>query len=1001
MKRNFLLAILFIFSFTITNAQLPDPSFGRNGVVRTDMGSPFNSTSAGRLVLYDSDGSIYILIDQSFISKRLPNGSLDSSYGYDGYSSAFNIFPASAAIQSDGKIVIVGSGTNSSFNVARLNTNGKIDSGFGNNGIQVIDFANNSYPTSLAIQNDGKIVVAGYVITGHSDFYFALARCNTNGTPDNTFNGNGYLTTNFGLNPDPRNESELDEANSVAIQADGKIVAGGFALTAGGNNFALARYNNDGTLDNSFDSDGKQTTAVGSSNDKGNSLVIQSDNKILLAGYSSNGTTNLFAVVRYNTDGSPDNTFNGNGRQTINVSSDARVANSVALQGTGKIIIAGYTLNGSLNDFAVARLNTNGTIDNSFGGDGILTTDINSSDDYANSVAIQSDDKILVGGYTVIGAVVDFAVVRYDTDGNSDNTFGNSGKLAGDPKQGNTQFFTTAIQQDGKIIAGGDTWNGNDRDFALVRYNTNGTLDSTFSEDGKQTTDFGGNNEYGLSVAIQNDGKIILSGSTFDNLNNAYFTVARYNFDGTPDNTFNGNGKLIISISGQGGCASVLLQTDGKILLAGNTLVNGNSSAFTVVRLNTDGSVDNTFGAGGKQTAGFGFPAFLQSAALQKDGKIVAAGYGILNNHDVFVVARYNTDGNLDNTFSGGGFQTSSFGNDNYFGSSLALQTDDKIVVGGYQQYGSGSTSSSFVVARYKANGNLDSSFNNYGFQTSLSGEPFNKFGSAVKIINGTEILEGGNDGQGRFALVLYKSDGSLDSSFSNNGIEVTDIGIRGGRYDATIRSLAISGDALYAAGYGQYPGYQGVVVKYLLPTAGPLPVTLIDFSATLKNNTVVLQWQTASEQNLSLFVIERSANGNNFSPIGNVTAKRNSNIKINYATLDKQPLQGFNYYRLKIFDTNDKFVYSKVVSVNMKGLFTLRIFPNPAGNTLFIQANGENEKAVFKITDIEGRRLKEINITLNGTASIPVDITTMPKGIYNLVLSKGNKIQTLQFIKE
>jgi uncharacterized delta-60 repeat protein len=996
MKRNFLLSVLFILSVTITNAQLPDPSFGRNGVVRTDMGSSFNSTSAGRQVLYNSDGSIYIVIDQSFISKRLPDGSLDSSYGHDGYSSGVDISNASAAIQPDGKIVLVGISNGNSFNVARINANGKIDSGFGNNGIRAINFA----PSSVAVQNDGKIVIAGASSNVNNDNYFAVARFNTNGTADNTFNGNGQVTTNFGLNPDPRNESEYDVVNSVAIQADGKIIAGGTVLAAGGTNFALARYNNDGSLDNSFDGDGKQTTAVGSSSDRGNSLVIQSDNKILLAGYSSNGTTNLFAVVRYNTDGSPDNSFNGNGRQTINVSSDARVANSVALQGTGKIIIAGYTLNGSLNDFAVARLNTNGTIDNSFGGDGILTTDISSSDDYANSVAIQSDDKILVGGYTVTGPVVDFALVRYDTDGNSDNTFGNNGKLAGDSKQGNTQFFTTAIQQDGKIIAGGVTWNGNDRDFALVRYNTNGTLDSTFSEEGKQTTDFGGNNEYGMSVAIQNDGKIILSGYTFDNLNSTYFTVARYNFDGTPDNTFNGNGKLIISISGQDVCESVLLQTDGKILLAGYTLVNGNSSAFTVVRLNTDGSADNTFGVSGKQTAGFGFPAFLQSAALQKDGKIVAAGYGILNNHDVFVVARYNTDGNLDNTFSGGGFQTSSFGNDNYFGNSLALQTDDKIVVGGYQQNGSGSTSSSFVVARYKANGNLDSSFNNYGFQTSLSGEPI-KFGAAVKIINGTEILEGGSDGQGRFALVLYKSDGSLDSSFSNNGIEITDIGIRGGRYDATIRSMAISGDALYAAGYGQFPGYQGVVVKYLLPTAGPLPVTLTDFTATFKNNIVALQWQTASEQNLSHFIIERSADGNNFSLIGNVTAKGNSSIKINYAALDQQPLQGINYYRLKIFDTNGKFVYSKIVSVNMKGLFTLRIFPNPAGNILFVQANGENEKALFKITDIAGRKLKEVNFTLNGTASIPIDISTLPKGIYNLVLLKNNKIQTLQFIKE
>lgn len=680
MKKNFLLPVLFIFSFTITNAQIPDPSFGHNGVVSTDMGLPFNNSSAGRQVLYGLDGAIYILVDQSFIVKRLPNGSLDSSYGNDGYSSGINVRLASAAIQPDGKIVLAGVNNNNS-SVARLNANGKIDSGFGNNGTQIINFI----PSSVVVQSDGKIVTGGSFFTSNSDFYFAVARFNTNGFPDNTFNGNGQVTTNFGLNPDPRNESEFDVANSVAIQADGKIIAGGTVHTASGYNFALARYNTDGSLDNTFDGDGKQTTAFGSS-DKGNSLAIQSDNKILLAGYSSNGVTNLFAVARYNTDGTPDNSFNGNGKQTINVNSDATVANSISLQSTGKIIIAGNTLNGSLNDFAVARLNNDGTVDNSFNGDGIVTTDINSSDDYANSVAIQSDDKILVEGYTTAGPVVDFAVVRYDTDGNPDDTFGNNGKLAGDPKQGKTQFFTTAIQQDGKIIAGGATWNGNDLDFALVRYNTNGTLDNTFSEDGKQTTDFDGNNEYGMSLAIQKDGKIILAGYTFDTNQNNYFAIARYNADGTPDNTFNGNGKLIISISGQDVCQSVLLQNDGKILLTGYTFTNINSSlpVFAIVRINTDGTPDNTFGIDGKQIAGFGFPAFASSAAIQTDGKIVVTGYAFVNNADVVVVARYDADGNLDNSFSDDGIQASSFGSDNYFGESLAIQPDGKIVVGGY-----------------------------------------------------------------------------------------------------------------------------------------------------------------------------------------------------------------------------------------------------------------------------------------------------------------------------
>ena len=121
-----------------------------------------------------------------------------------------------------------------------------------------------------------------------------------------------------------------------------------------------------------------------------------------MAGYTSVGSNNHFAVVRYNINGSPDSSFNGNGKQTANLGSDMQIGNSVAIQSNGKIVVAGYTLNGTYNDFAIARFNTNGSPDNTFDNDGILTTDFTSSDDYAGSVAIQSDDKIVVAGYSYI-----------------------------------------------------------------------------------------------------------------------------------------------------------------------------------------------------------------------------------------------------------------------------------------------------------------------------------------------------------------------------------------------------------------------------------------------------------------------------------------------------------------------------------------------------------------------------------------------------------------------
>ncbi len=194
----------------------------------------------------------------------------------------------------------------------------------------------------------------------------------------------------------------LQAATTVGIQADGKIVAGGHASDGDKTYFAVARYNTNGSLDNTFDNDGLQTTSFGSS-DNGYSLAIQNDGKIILAGYTSVGSNTNFAIARYNRDGSPDHSFNGNGKQIANISSDQQIGNSLAIQSDGKIVVAGYTLGGANNnDFAVARFNTDGSPDNTFDNDGILTTDFTSSDDYAGSVAIQSDNKILVAGYSYV-----------------------------------------------------------------------------------------------------------------------------------------------------------------------------------------------------------------------------------------------------------------------------------------------------------------------------------------------------------------------------------------------------------------------------------------------------------------------------------------------------------------------------------------------------------------------------------------------------------------------
>ncbi|TAN65962.1 MAG: hypothetical protein EPN17_15030 [Methylobacter sp.] len=360
-----------------------------------------------------------------------------------------------------------------------------------------------------------------------------------------------------------------DRGNSVVVQVDGKILLGGYSYSCWyGWGFALVRYNSDGSLDTGFDGDGKITTDSGS----GNSVTVQADGKILLG-----GSGNDFALVRYNSDGSLDTGFDKDGKVTTNLGGTADVGQSVAVQADGKIILGGLSTNySSYFDFALVRYNSDGSLDTSFDRDGKVTTDMKG---YGHSVSVQADGKILLCGYSYNG--VDFALVRYNSDGSLDTGFDGDGKVTTD--LGGTDYGSSvAVQADGKILLGGYSYNNVNGDIALVRYNSDGSLDTSFGGDGKVTTDLGGEAN---SVVVQADGKILLAGS---------YGVVRYNTDGSLDNSFDGDGK----VTGLGySVASVAVQVDGKILLGGTRYSDGKYD-FALARYNSDGSLDTSFTAG-------------------------------------------------------------------------------------------------------------------------------------------------------------------------------------------------------------------------------------------------------------------------------------------------------------------------------------------------------------------------------------------------------------------
>jgi uncharacterized delta-60 repeat protein len=407
------------------------------------------------------------------------------------------------------------------------------------------------------------------------------------GDLDPTFGLGGKVTTDFFGN--------VDFANAVAVQPDGKIVAAGQASFPGQSVYGLARYNSDGSLDSTFGSGGLVTTAFGQFS-AADAVVLQPDGKIVAAGSASSGG---FGLARYNSDGSLDSTFGVGGRVTTDFFGGGDAANAVVLQPDGKIIAAGAAFTGQ-TVYGLARYNSDGSLDPTFGSGGLVTTAFGQFD-IATAVVLQPDGKIVAAGR----GGPDFTLARYNSDGSLDSTFGVGGRVTTDFFGNEDGAWAMALQPDGKIVAAGfATRSGEDIDFALARYNSDGSLDPTFGLGGKVTTDFFGFADPALAVVLQPDGKIVAAGQA------AHFPQ----FPPPPP--------------------------------PGNV--------FGLARYNSDGSLDPTFGSGGLVTTAFsGFNDHANAMALQPDGKIVAAGYTeghpLLPTPD-FALARYLSTGIVTDT---------------------------------------------------------------------------------------------------------------------------------------------------------------------------------------------------------------------------------------------------------------------------------------------------------------------------------------------------------------
>ncbi len=747
------------------------------------------------------------------ITRLNANGTLDTTFNPGGL--GVNGTVNAIAVQPDGKILIGGQFTHyngdgaASDGIVRLNSNGTLDTTFnyGGAGADLTVFA-------MAVQADGKVIIGGSFLSYNGGAAIRIARLNTNGTLDATFNPGGAGTDGIVL--------------AIAVQPDGKAIIGGAFTSYNGNAAAsdyVMRLSGNGARDTSFNVGGAGADF------NVNALAVQPGGKIVIGGgfssYNGNGAASD-RIARLNTNGTLDTTFNSGG-----AGADSAVY-AVAVQTDGKVLLGGqftsYNSDSAASDY-VARLNANGTLDTSFnyGGAG--------ADNKVNAVAVQPDGKVVIGGeftsYNGNAAVGDFVArllpatgaiafssATYNVDetggnaafaltrtGGTDNravakvTLTNGTTTAADyrlqPGTLDTTFnyggvgadsdvLAVALQPDGKALIGGyfTSYNGNAAASDYVtRLNSNGTLDTTFNPGGA------GAGSTVHAIAVQPDGKIIMVGDFTSYNGNAAASdrVARLNANGTLDTSFNPGGQGLNSST-----FAVAVQPDGKILIGGFfTGYNGDSAASDkIARLNANGTLDTTFNYGG---AGPDF--MVLSIAVQPDGKIIIGGYFVSYNGDGAAsdsVMRLNADGTLDTTFNPGGAGADAQVN------GVVLQPDGKILIVGYFTSYNGNGAASNNIARLNANGTLDTTFNPGG-----AGTDYAVLGIALqadgKIIIGGFFTSYNGNGAASDEISRLNSNGTLDTTFNPGGAGVS----------IQVNELAVQADGKIIIG-GQITDYNG-----------------------------------------------------------------------------------------------------------------------------------------------------------------------------------------------
>lgn len=412
---------------------------------------------------------------------------------------------------------------------------GDVDTTFGTNGLVIIDVNNQqSFAGGFVIQDDGKLVISGAAgPVGARDFI--LVRGTPDGGADPDFAPGSLVVTSIGPGE--------DLARDVVVLEDGKILVAGMTDLNAALDVVFVRYNPDGSPDATFGSGGIAVVPIPPLFVFPTKMALQPDGRVVLTGGSgpSGGVPKIF-VARYLEDGSLDPSFAGDGFTELQPGGNPGFGNAIALQEDGKIVVAGSSGPGGASDLTVLRLNSDGSPDTGFDGDGFAITEFGSDSSFAAGVALQPDGRIVAAGARLSSGGLEVALVRYLSDGSLDSSFGSGGTVSTPIGTNGGDGAAVALQGNGKIlVAGGASQGVLDSDSLLLRYLSNGDLDTDFAGGGITTADLG-NNDRATAVALQSDGKIVVTGQ-----NDSDLTLVR--FEGDPPAS-SGGCQLITGRSG-------------------------------------------------------------------------------------------------------------------------------------------------------------------------------------------------------------------------------------------------------------------------------------------------------------------------------------------------------------------------------------------------------------------------------------------------------------------